>query len=312
MQALPVENINVSHIDFTDNRYKISKPEISDQLMRSIKTHGLLEFPVLLPQYEKYIVVGGHNRLVAAKNTGASTVPCRIMDPFDMGTFLGHAVLKIDRGEVGPIGRLKLYNLLKKTKTEAIQNDRLFARRELGIPDFLLGDEAAIETILSIPDTIAFYADSRDVHYRVLREIGGMSSAAVSLLSSWLDQIPMRVNIFREVVEMLSEISRRDGSIETASAIKIPDIRDPRGRENSLHSSLMSLRCPRYTVLKEEADNLIAKLRAVGIEVTFPNYFEGDTIGLTVKVSKKDGPAVVRDTFTRADEETLGKLLDLL
>jgi len=312
MPALPVEVIDVSLMDFSDTRFNISKSEVPDTLVRSISTHGLLEYPVILRSEGKYIIVSGHNRLSIERKIGVSEIPCRIMDRFDMNTYLGNAILKMDRGEVGPIGRLRLFRLIRKHGSGIVLNDRDFARRELGLPDFLIDNDELIDTLLSMPDNISAYADSRDVNYRVLREIASMPREAAGLISSWLCQIQMRVNIFRDVVEMLSEIFRRDNSIEAASAIAIPEIGDPRSRENWLHSSLMAVRYPRYSAMKKEADYLTAKLRGKGIDVTFPAYFEGDSIGLTVRISKQDGPAAVSEKLGGADAVTIGKLLDLL
>lgn len=309
---LPRRSICIDDIDINDIRYKISKNRIQDSLLSSIQTWGILEDPVVIPENSRFIVLSGHNRLHVLRNAGIHETNCRIAPAFDLDSFLQAAELKFIRGEIGPMGRLKLLVIACEKAPHRIDDMIRMLFREFNVPEFIGRDENVMRKATELPQNLADYSDSRDISFKALRDLILLPAEAMGILSSWVDCINFRVNIFRDIVELLDDLSKRDGALELVRDIHLTDLEDPRGRENHVLGVLKELRYPEYAKRRKRAENLISVLRGKGAVVDFPQYFEGDAVGISFRITKRDGAGGLKNKLDNMDLQMVQELLDLL
>ena len=173
-------------------------------------------------------------------------------------------------------------------------------------------DDALLAAALALPPALGDYCDIRDIQLRVVRDLARMPEPDRALLSSWTAFAPLRVNIFRFIVEMLADIRERDGGLGALDGI-IPDGRQERkGWDEELYERVRAARYPEYTALRREADGIAGYFASRGIELAYPPYFEGDRVELTLRLGRRDDPGSVGDALNDVDWVRLRPLLDLL
>ena len=85
-KPIPLDRLDVS--DQNVRRQNITAD--IDSMMASLSTFGLLQPIVVVPQGDRYSVIIGQRRYLAAKDLGWDTIPAFISDPLDRvkGTIL--------------------------------------------------------------------------------------------------------------------------------------------------------------------------------------------------------------------------------
>lgn len=305
-------SISILDIDINNTTYKISKPHIQESLVQSIRKFGILQLPNLIRAGEKFIVLSGHNRLSVVKNLGYKTQTCIVHDAFNAETFFRRALLKIYHGEIGPISKIKLISILKQYSSDLDINVNEFALKSLSIPEYIISSEFIMQKCLAFSKSISDFLEMKEPGYKTIKDIALLPESFIIILGNWLETLPMRVNIFKQIVELLYDISRKGIGAENLQKITIPTEAEPRHKESWLLGSLLSIRYPDFSKRKYEADILLDTLRKNGIQPSFPEFFEGDEIGFTIHVRKKEGIASLYDKIEKIDSDIVNRLLDLL
>lgn len=306
-----IRNIPFSSIIMEDTTYKISKNNIDDNLIRSIYANGLLELPVLQDTDGRYIVVFGHNRLNILSRTGIDSVTSEIIDKLDCKFFLRGVKLKNYRGEIGPIGRLKFVSILKHYFSLSADEIMSFTE-DMNLPREFLNNFDIIERVLDLPEFLKDYIDSKDIGYKIIRDILRLPHEGVLIIDNWLNEIIMRVNIFRTIIDYIVDIYKRDKDLSALGDIYTDDIKDRSGKEEYLLQEIIKLRFPEYTRLKSKADDIIMNLKARNINILFPQYFEGNEIGIQIKIKKNNGIEALKDAVKDIDYGRIESLLNML
>lgn len=304
--------IPFEEIDFDDTTYKISKPHVSEQLTQSIKKYGVIEQPILVSENNRFIILSGHNRLSAAKALGKNRQMCIILESFNLNVFLQIALKKLYHSEIGPLGKIKLYRILKNHEPVTITDSADFAIKELGIPEYILSSEDIVNKALSFPPFLAKYLEMKEPGFKTIRDIIRLSENIIATLSNWLEAVPMRANVFRQVIDLLYDIDRKAKHIDYLQHIQIPFEGDTRYKEASILRSLMAICYPNFSERRRAADLFLSTLRNNGVQTHFPEFFEGDEVLFTINVSKREGCAAFFNKIDKIDKETIEKLLELL
>jgi hypothetical protein len=218
--------------------------------------------------------------------------------------------LKIYRGETGPVGRLRVLNILKNRFNASDGSISAYAKGRWGIPDEFLINEGLRGIVLSLNDELLNYLDSRDIGFKTIRILAGMSSESAALLGLWAAACSRRVNIFKSSVEMAYEIIRRDGpaavdSLARGVPLAAADI------EGYIFNTLLKLRYPEHQALSERAGGIVKRIASRGISADFPLKTENDFIALTVRLGRKRGLASAISSLEDAADD-INSLLDLL
>ncbi|HOT47144.1 MAG TPA: ParB/Srx family N-terminal domain-containing protein [Spirochaetota bacterium] len=305
------QRILLDQIDFNDRYYKISRNRVDDELRSSIREFGVLDPPAVIDRGGAFQVVFGFNRLDAIREAGAESAEALVLPSMDAGWYTGRALLKCMRNEIGPMGRIRLHAILRELGIEAGRLDRI-AKKCLRLPGEFTGGADLAAQASELPAPLKDYLDSRDMQFRIIRDLIRLPHAVHEALSAWTSYAPLRVNIFRFIVDMLSDIVARDGDAGFVAGIRPDETTDRKEWEEHLYGLIRGARYPEYSALKKRADDIAGYFAARGIILDYPPYFEGDRIALTVSIGKRDDPTLVKKKIDEADLTKLKELLDLL
>jgi len=306
-----MKTISLDAIDFEDRRYKISRNRIDDGLRSSIREFGVLDPPVVVEGVGLSKVVFGFNRLQALREAGAETAEVMAVAAVDPEWYAGRVLLKCLRNEAGPIGRLRAHAILKGMDMETGRLDRI-AKQGLRLPDEFTRDSALAELTGELPPLLRDYLDCRDIQFRVIRDLARLPRVAHGALADWISYAPLRVNIFRFIVDMLVDMMVRDGSVDFVRDIHPDESIDRKQWEDHLYRLIGEARYPDYSASRNRADDIVRYFASRGIDVDYPPYFEGDRVKVTVSLGRRDDPASIRRKIDEADLSKLKDLLDLL
>ena len=319
-QNFNTKSLSLNQIDFENNEFKISKPLADDRLGQSIQSFGILEPPVLSKDNGLYKIILGHNRLFVLKEMDTAEsgkdVICNIVDELNPDVFIRQAILKNFRGEVGPVGKSRFIHILRKKfcLEEKLVNQ---AAKNIQIPDDFINPEQ-IENILLIPEPLKNFLDIKDIGFKIIKKILRLSDNARIFISDWVTMADIRVNIFKSIIDLVSDINKKDKMLSGLNRIDFTstdstELSKSTGRKDEiLYRELFNRRYPEYSEIKLKVDSIISNLVKNGIAVDFPKYFEKDEIGVLLKISKRDNIEGFRKKLDQVDLDSLEKLLNLL
>ncbi len=88
-------------------------PEPLEELVKSIKSQGVLQPLLVTPREDKYLLVAGERRLRASKIAGLVKVPCRVIDGLDDRQILEISLVEnLQREDLNPIELAEGYRRL--------------------------------------------------------------------------------------------------------------------------------------------------------------------------------------------------------
>ena len=114
------KEINIKSIEIKDNVRKDLTPASITELMQSIKEKGIVQ-PILVKaiKEDKYNLIAGFRRIMAAKGLGLQVVPCVIEDIADEDRTQVQIVENIQREDLNAVDEaVALSSLSKKHKIE--------------------------------------------------------------------------------------------------------------------------------------------------------------------------------------------------
>ena len=301
----------LADIDYNDRYFKISRDRVNDDLRASIRDFGVLDPPVVVRKDGRYRVVFGFNRLDVLREAGIGSADMLVAPAVDARFFCERALIKCFRNESGPIGRTRALAILKDLGAGADRCVRI-AKNGLHVPEELATDGELSAAVLGLPVPVKEYLDLRDIQFRTIRDLVRLPRAAIDAISSWLAFAPLRVNIFRFIIDMLSDIQTRDGSLAFVERIHPDDSDDRKKWEEQLYAAVRGTRYPEYTAMQKKADEITGYFAARGMQVEYPSYFEGDRVDLTVRLHKREDPESVWKRLGDVDLSKLKALLELL
>ncbi len=307
----PVVYVHINEIEVSDETFRISRPLTGDELLKSISSSGILALPLILEKDNRKTVVFGHNRLYAAATCGFNTVPVRLAAGINAELYLWYVAGKVYHDEIGPCGKCRVVSIMDNVyNLEPGKLRDVFSM--LGIPAGFQKDRVQLDRVLGLPLPLREYLDVKNVNFRVIRTITGFPGYAVDFLGRMVEETLMRVNYFREIVAMMDDIMRRDGSLESVTSLEVDRSLNRKSREEELYREIRGIRYPVYMGMKEKADDLVKKLHGKGLNVDIPPYLEGDSISVSFTLRKGKGLADAPLAVEKEIEVLLDDLLSIL
>lgn len=308
--SMTLKRISIREIDRDDAYFKISRNRMDDDLRFSIREFGILDAPVLLDEGSRLRVVFGHNRLEVLAETGAGYADTICLTRLEEEWYIDRLLLKAHRNEIGPVGKVRALAILDEYFGIEPDRRRMIASRGLRVPGDFAVDQFLNRTVRELPLQLRDYLDCRGISFRVIRDLMGLPGGAVEALSSWVSAFPVKVNIFRSLVDMIADIIDREGWPGSLAAMG--DI-GPGGvirNEEELRAAVHGARYPEYEAHRQRADDAAEYFRSRGIRVAFPPFFEGDAVELTVRIARGDDPGEAVKALGTLDTDRLRKLRD--
>lgn len=302
-QNVLIENIII------DKEFKISKNIVDDKIIKSVQAVGILKPIVLLKtDNQKYIIVSGHNRIKITQQSNISEVKAIIYNELSYEVFKDIVLEKCFNNEIGPIGKIKSFKILKRINESNIEN---IAKNILYIPDYLYTNEKTINNLLDLPEKLKDYLDFKNIPFKVISNILQLPEEGIDLLLNWLKVILIKVNYFKDIVQYLLEIYKRDLNLNELQKIKLID-EDAKKNENLLYKKILQIRFPEFTELKTRAENITKKIKKPGLNINIPMNFESNVVKITFDINKKDNGKSFFDNIENLNKEQVVNLLELL
>ncbi len=282
-----ITEVKVSDIDLSDRSFRISRPVTDERTSRLTERFGQLTIPLIMKAERGFILLTGQSSEIDTAYGGRSSIRSIVIDESDMDLYTRETIMMVARGEVGPLGRLKALSILKEHFRMEEPRVSEIGREGYLIPDdFLRGDEIRGK-LEEFPPELQDYLERRDISFKIIRVLLKLSGEAIELLAGWVNTYPLRVNIFRDLAEMILDL-QRGGKISAELRNPPPEeIADQRQFEKYLYKRICSLRFPQYSQLKKKAEKLAADLQSEAVEVRYPEYFESSQIRLILTVGKR-------------------------
>ena len=300
-----IADINISDIVY-DESFKISKNNYSESLRTSLELSGMLELPYLLKGTCGYQIFTCHNRIRVLQELGVREIRSIIFETLDTEIFMNHLSLKMYRNELGPVGRIKALYLLKSVFKVNESELKEFGLKILKLQPEILEDEERnekfMEKLLSLPQAMINYLDDRDISFKIINDILVFPESWIEIISTWLKEIQVRVNIFRVVIDNLFDIYRKGTDISVIKAITYSD-------DKTLNDSIFRIRYPQFSRLKNKSDAIINELSRKGLSIDFPEYFEKSSVTLKLEINKKND---ISDELKKISAIDVGKLKELM
>ncbi len=301
-----IVRVDITEIDLENRFFKISKEKNNDELVKSIDLLGLVDLPVLLKS-EKYIVISGFARIESLVTLKIKSVEVIVVEDLNVDQFLQLVHLKIFNGKVSPAGKFKVLQILRDHFFYDFEKHFKFLRNTLTIPDEFIKNKNLLDDFYALPTHLVKYFEQREINFKLILSILNLSSNSKKSVSHWIDEIKIKNNILKTIVDMISEIERRDGTfpkIDVDSSIENYD--------KILHEKVYKIRYPQFSEKKREVLDKISVFEKSGLKVNFPDYFEGGKFELILQITKKNGVSETEKQLKNLDLKKVDSLLDYL
>jgi hypothetical protein len=301
------ELIDIDLIDVNDQTFRVSRNASDNILYDSINNNGMLEKPFLVKIGERYIPLNCHKRIKICCELQIKKINSIVLSSPDAGLFFNNLVLKLYRNEVGPAGRLKALSIMESHFPSFIDINSGRFRKIIGIPGEYIDDSVKRERVMGLPSDLLDYLDTRDVSFKVIKDIAAMGRDVQELISSWTGHLPIRINIFKKLVDHVFDISRREG-VESLRSLNMEEISE----DSILYEEIFKIRYPVYSSINKCSAELVDKIKVPGLSVDFPEFLERDYITLKLNISKRSGSGEWREILSRINDEQIQELIDIL
>ncbi len=288
-----VKAIRLSAIDLADTSFRVTTESRCDDLVRSLKTVGLINPPLLIPKDSSYTVVYGFRRIAACQRIGFSAVDARVADS-------DHSRLDCVKLAITDNAIHRTLNLVEVSRALNLLTDSLDSQhrlsetaKALGLPDNLVVIDK-IKKISRLPWPLQESVISGGVSLPMALVLGDLETDTGNRLAKLFQDLNLSLNKQREIIELIKEIALRDGIsiknlLEENDVQKIINNKDlDRTRiTKQLRTYLKKRRFPAITRSEAVFQKYITSLKLTNmVKMVPPKYFEGNTY--TIQLHFKD------------------------
>jgi ParB family chromosome partitioning protein len=295
-------------IDTADQTFRITTDRPTRDLSLSIETVGLLQPCVLTPAGSGHRVVCGFRRIAACRDLNLTTILARILPP-DLSPLACARIAISDNAYQRPLNLVeqsRAYALIQQCAAPSESAAWPTIARACGLAD----SPSAMAHLLPVAEMsteLQAAILSGDIALPIARRIDRLSRRDATSLCHFYLQITTSLNKQRELWDLITDISARDGiSIadllaQEAIAALVDDRDCPTPQKvQRLRGLLKSRRYP--TLAKAEADfqrNLKSLNLNAHIQLQPPPFFEGKSYRLALVV---EGRAALSRLLTELEK----------
>jgi hypothetical protein len=294
-----IVQLSAHAINLENEGYRLSRYSDDSRLLESIASHGILEMPLLQHTDDEWIILSGHRRIGAARDLETEPVFCEVVDAYSPERIKQQAIKRSFQGRIGPAGKLRLFGMLMDREERELEP----IASELSFPRKLLYSRGEIASMLDIPGPLLRYADSREMGFRLWQEMAKLSKQWISFLSYSIEGSTVSNSQFRKMLDLVRDLDRQ-------SRVP-PEIPDDGPDARCLLDTLMKMRFPELTGMREKATELADKSVAHGGTVSWPETFEGDRIELRLPLSRREGIQKLDSMIGSIDRDRIRELLEM-
>lgn len=286
--------VSLDRIETAENTFQITTTTDKADLAASIRAIGLLQPPVLIKKGGFYTVVCGYRRIAACEALNITSIAARVLPP--------------DTSPVNCV-RIAISDNTFQRPLNVVEQSRAFAliRRfvdsstswlkiaeSTGMP----ASQKAMDRIMPVAGMPAILQDAilyGSIALPVALTVSRLEKNDADALCGFFSTINTGLNIQRELLELILEISRRD-DISIARLMKRDDImavieNDDSSSPQKTREVRVLLKAERYPELSKAEAVYLRKVKSLKLSplVQFqpPQFFEGKSYRLTLTVNSR-------------------------
>ena len=311
------DTVSLTEINAKDATFRITTQRQVEDLLVTIQSLGLLHPPVLIENSPGYCIVCGFRRIAACRQLGWKSVTARIhktgADRFELAR-LAIADNALQR-PLNLVETSRALNLLADTSPDQQQFKE--AALSLGLPISPSVEPKARE-ICRLPLSIQDGILSGTINMSMALELGKFDAAVATALVGFFSQLKVGLNKQRELLLLLTEISKReDISIRQLIAEKpVQDILQNTATDRAIQRQNIRsyLRKRRYPAICKAEANYQKQVRQLKlgkrIQLVPPKDFEGTTYALTLHFKNRQDLSALNKRIEKILEHpALGEIL---
>ena len=312
-QMKPIQSIPLQQIDLSDETFSVNFMPDLQNLQSSVQTVGLIQPLLLRKKKDGYQIVSGFRRIIILKELGIFEIPAMIFEEKGRNA-LELFILSLrenltTRGFNTVEKAIALDKLVHSFRVESSEVIRSY------LPLFSLEqNEKILNTYLSLAemeDEIKAYVLQEEVSRSNIRLFAKISSEDRMVLVPFLSSLKLSENRLREMLTLLSEISRleRVSIKEIIDRIEIQEIVSqkeltPIQRTERVKKILMSLRNPQMRQMEEEFEKKRKALNLVSaVSLQHSPYFEGRELKIEFQFRTMEEYRTIVDSLSRLTDK---------
>jgi ParB family chromosome partitioning protein len=297
--------VPLAHIDFEDERFRITTRRESGDLQKSIRRFGLYPPPLVAPAGGGFIIVSGFRRLNACQALGWNSAPVRVLPSASAYASALRAVAEnsLER-PLNLIETSRALNLLEQTASDG----------RLGEPDAsALGLPthphltAPLKRLCRMPAEVQDGILEEVLSFAMAGELDRMPAELAIAFARLFRRLKPSLNKQREIVGLVSDIAAREGIdprqvLDECGRTRAAALADP-DRNQQIHDLRRRLRQRRFPAVAAAQERFAAlrqRLKLGGmIQLAPPRDFEEAGFNLCMNVQT---PADVGHLRAKLDE----------
>ncbi|MBC2713357.1 MAG: ParB/RepB/Spo0J family partition protein [Desulfosarcina sp.] len=289
-----VTPVSLDRIETADRTFKITTNTDKIDLALSISAIGLLQPPVLIKNRRDYTVVCGFKRIAACETLNIASIPARILHP-DSPKIACAQIAISDNSYQRPL------NIVEQSRAYALIRrfaDSSTSWLKIAESAGLARSQTAMDRIMPVAGMPISLQDAildGSIALPIALHINQLNKDDAMSLCRFFRQITTGLNIQRELLALISEISFRD-DISIARLIEQDEIAVVMENGDSpapqkVRELRMMLKVKRYPELSKAEAAYNQKMKALKlnpyIQLQPPRFFEGKAYRLTLTVDSR-------------------------
>ena len=284
----------LAQIQTGDHTFKITTKTETDELALSIRAVGLLQPPVLIQTNNNFTVICGFRRIAACETLNIAKIPARVLHA-------NCSKLTCAQIAISDNASQRSLNIVEQSRAYALI--RKFADSP---PDWIKSvestglacSETAVDRILPVAGMPISLQDAileGSIALPIALHINHLESDDAMALCLFFRQVTTGLNIQRELLALISEISLRD-DISIARLIEQADITDITKNADlpapqKAQQLRIKLKAKRYPELSKAEASFNQKLKTLKlnprVQIHPPHFFEGKSYRLSLTIDSR-------------------------
>ena len=286
--------VSLDQIDTGDRTFKITTKTETTELALSISAIGLLQPPVLIKSGHGFTVVCGFRRIAVCEALGIDRIPARILHSDSSKISCAQIAIADNSSQrtLNLVEQSRAYALIRKFAD--CSSDWIKIVESTG----LACTQTAIDRIIPVegmPVSLQNAILEGSIALPIALHINQLDMDDARSLCRFFRQVTTGLNIQRELLELISEISRRD-DISIARLIEQADIADIIKNPDfpatqKVQHLRMMLKAKRYPELGRAEASYHQKVKTLKlsprVQIHPPRFFEGKSYRLSLTVDSR-------------------------
>jgi ParB/RepB/Spo0J family partition protein len=288
-------SVPLDRIDAADLRFRITTTIDKDDLSASIQGMGLLHPPILADQGSIYKIVSGYRRIDACRRLKRDPIQARIL-PSDTPPSQCARIAIADntcQRSLNVVEQSRAYILIRQSTTNP--QAMCAMAQSVGLPD----SQAAISRIMTVAAMPALLQEailSGDIALPVALQISRLEPDEANAMIGFFKTITAGLNVQRELLDLIRDISRRDRTsmarlLEKKPVAPILQNKDRCSPSQQVHQLRRLLKRMRYPTLCQVESDFRQAVKSLSldprIKIEPPLFFEGRSYRIRVTVDTR-------------------------